>query len=426
MKQYPLIVIIGLIVAIFMLDLYTFRGIRLLTADMQPWIRSILFTGYWAFTAFLIPAILITALNFQSGYNHGYQLWVSFLVGITLLTVVSKAVFALFHGFGDMGYYAPRLVEVFQGSATAADSLPGPVMDRRTFVTRIGLAVAAIPFLSISYGMVRGKFNYRVISQTLSFSNLPAAFDGLRVVQISDMHLGSFNRNYGSVERGIDMINALEPDLILFTGDIVNNYAQETEGWQPVLSRLHARMGKYAVLGNHDYGDYGDWPDEASKAENARKIRDFLTDSGFRLLLNEAEMIAIGDDSIALVGVENWGLPPFKQYGNLQAAMRETGDAPFKLLLSHDPSHWDAEVIGQTDIDLTLAGHTHGAQFGVEVGNIKWSPVKMKYPRWAGLYEQGKQYLYVNRGFGFIGFPGRVGIAPEITLLQLETAAKAT
>ena len=248
------------------------------------------------------------------------------------------------------------------------------------------------------------------------------AFDGFKVVQISDMHIGSFHGHENQVKKAIELVNEQKPDLILFTGDLVNNFTEELNGWIPILSNLKAKYGMYSILGNHDYGDYYEWENEAEKAKNLNDLKQAHKNIGFRLLLNENEKISINNSEIAIVGVENWGLPPFPQYGNLNAAMNGSAEMPFKILMSHDPSHWDAEVIEKTDIDLTLSGHTHGMQFGIEIGNIKWSPVKYKYPRWAGLYKDKDQYLYVNRGFGYIGFPGRVGMPPEITLIELEKA----
>ena len=214
------------------------------------------------------------------------------------------------------------------------------------------------------------------------------------------------------------MANELNPDVIFFTGDLVNNYADETDGWLPLLSSLSAQMGTYSILGNHDYGLYREWPSEEAYAQNMTKLKQVQAEVGFRLLMNEQVPLERGGDRISLIGVENWGRPPFPQYGDLKMAMKGA-DAQFKVLLSHDPDHWNEHVLGKEDIDLTLSGHTHGMQFGVNLGNRKWSPVSQRYPRWGGLYQEGNQYLYVNTGFGFIGFPGRVGMPPEITLLEL-------
>jgi len=215
------------------------------------------------------------------------------------------------------------------------------------------------------------------------------------------------------------LINEQEPDLIFFTGDLVNNFAEETEDWAPVLKKMNAKMGKYSILGNHDYGDYSEWPSPEAKEKNLEEIKAFHKKMGFQLMLNENKSLKVNDEEIALIGVENWGKPPFPQHGDLDKAMEGVNPDSFKLLMSHDPSHWDAKVLGKTDINLTFSGHTHGMQFGIERIGIKWSPIQYRYPRWGGLYKESKQFLYVNRGFGYIGFPGRIGMPPEITVVEL-------
>jgi len=283
----------------------------------------------------------------------------------------------------------------------------------------MGYFLAAVPFASVLYGVTKGKFNYRIVHEKIRFANLPESFKGLKIVHISDMHLGSFRKKFEQIGKAVEMINEQEPDLIFFTGDLVNNFAEETEGWAPVLNKMKARLGKYSVLGNHDYGDYSEWNSPKEKAENLKAIKNFHKKIGFRLLLNESETITVNNEEIALLGVENWGKPPFPQHGDLKKAASKVNQAHFKILLSHDPSHWDAEVLTNTDIDLTFSGHTHGMQFGFERAGIKWSPIQYKYPRWGGLYNKHHQYLYVNRGLGFHGFPGRIGMPPEITVVTL-------
>ena len=249
---------------------------------------------------------------------------------------------------------------------------------------------------------------------------LPQNFNGLRIVQISDLHLGSFNYRYHILQRAINTINNLKPDFIFFTGDLVNNYAWELNGWENVLKTLTAQQGKYSVLGNHDYGDYSKWESEEERRRNFADIKDFHDKIGFKLLLNEAEIIVNKGEKIAIVGVENWGNPPFKQYGDLQKALKGVDAIGFKILLSHDPSHWSEEVVDKTNIALTLSGHTHGMQAGINIKNREWSPIKYKYKHWAGLYRLGHQFLYVSRGLGWMGFPGRLGMRPEITFIELE------
>ncbi len=288
------------------------------------------------------------------------------------------------------------------------------------FISEGAFVLSAIIFLTILYGITFGRFNFRIRRINLSFESLPDVFNGLIILQISDLHTGSLQGLQQKIMKAINLINAEKPDLILFTGDMVNDFAEELDGWEHVLQQLHAKYGKYSILGNHDYGDYYPWNDINEKQENINKIIEQEKRMGFRVLLNESEVIEKKGQKIAIIGVENWGLPPFKQHGNLSKAMSGLTDHCFKILLSHDPSHWDAEVAGKTNINLTLSGHTHGFQFGIRVGRFKWSPVKLMYPRWEGLHRSGNQFLNINTGLGYIGFPGRIGIPPEISVITLK------
>lgn len=278
----------------------------------------------------------------------------------------------------------------------------------------IGFAIAALNFLAILHGIFRGRWSWKVRTVELAFSNLPKSMDGVKLIQISDAHVGSFFNKTHKVQKAIDMINACRADYLLFTGDLVNNKAQEFRGWETLFSQIEVKKGKYSILGNHDYGDYVQWEYDHEKTANLQELIRMHQLIGWTPLLNESVELEPG---FWLLGVENWGGRRFRKSGKLEETLSKTG-AGFKLLLSHDPSHFDAQVI-HTDIDLTLSGHTHGMQFGIERFGIKWSPVSLVYPKWAGLYQVGKQYLYVNRGFGYLGFPGRVGIYPEITELIL-------
>ncbi len=293
---------------------------------------------------------------------------------------------------------------------------------RRKFVKNAGLVIAGIPFISMINGITFGKYAYQVRRVTLKFHNLPKSFHGFTIAQLSDIHSGSFD-NIEEVKKGVAMVNELQPDLIAFTGDLVNGKTTEVLPFIDVFKELKAKYGVYSTKGNHDYGIYRQWSTEEDRINDQLLMDDVHQQMGFKLLKNEHAFIEKNNEKIQLVGVENWGKPPFPQVGDLDKSIGNT-DADFKVLLSHDPSHWDEKVRPhKKQFDLTLSGHTHGMQFGVEIpGFIKWSPVKYRYPRWAGLYQEGNEYLYVNRGFGFIGFPGRVGIMPEITLITLETA----
>lgn len=282
--------------------------------------------------------------------------------------------------------------------------------------TYIGFGLAALMFLATLYGIVRGRWNWKVHTINLFFDDLPEDFDGKRIVQISDVHVGSFFNQYQRVKRAIEQINQLQPDYVFFTGDLVNNQASEMNGWEPVFKAIESKSGKFSILGNHDYGDYIPWENEQIKDKNLEKLIQVHEAIGFKPLLNDAVEL---DKNVWLLGVENWGKPPFRQSGDLHKTLAKVPEQAFKILLSHDPSHFDEQIKEATDIRLTLSGHTHGMQFGIERFGIKWSPVSLRYKKWAGLYQEGLQYLYVNRGFGYLGFPGRVGIYPEITEIIL-------
>jgi len=284
----------------------------------------------------------------------------------------------------------------------------------------VGVFFGFLPFFVIVYAVFKAVYRFKVYSVKIKSKLLPQNFSGVRVVHISDLHLGSFNYRYHILDRAIKTINDLNPDFIFFTGDLVNNYAWELNGWEQVLKQLTAKQGKYSVLGNHDYGDYSKWESEEERNNNFRDIKEFYAKIGFKLLLNESESIENNGEKIAIVGVENWGNPPFKQYGDLKKSLLNVNGIAYKILLSHDPSHWSEEVVDKTDITLTLSGHTHGMQAGINIRNKEWSPIKYKYGHWAGLYQVGLQYLYVTRGLGWMGFPGRLGMRPEITFIELE------
>ena len=292
---------------------------------------------------------------------------------------------------------------------------------RRKFISAIGLGIAALPFGALLYGMYKGKYNYKVLKYTMEYDDLPDAFDGYQITQISDVHSGSFD-NHEKVSYAIDLINEQKSDVLLFTGDMVNNKTEEMYPWKALFAKLEAKDGKFSVLGNHDYGDYVEWDSPEAKAANLEDLKNLQKEIGFDLLLNESRYLQKGDDRIALLGVENWGKGGFKKAGDLQKTKSVIAKDDFKILMSHDPSHWEAEVIPDDyHFHLTLSGHTHGMQFGIEIpGWFKWSPVKWRYKQWAGIYEEMGQYINVNRGFGFIGYPGRFGIWPEITVITLK------
>jgi predicted MPP superfamily phosphohydrolase len=419
MRSQAILFFLIFLVIFVAIDLYVYKGLKHVGSgseilNWQKWLPWV----YWGISGLMYFGVLAMMLGGRSFSDpSNYKYFYGFF-GFMILFFVPKLVFSVFHLAEDLIRAGNWMVNKM---SPTLEGLEGTGISRMKFISQTGLALAAIPFTGILYGMIQGRFNWRVFSHTLAFERLPKAFDGLKIVQISDIHIGSFFDNHKPVEKVIEKINSLEPDLIFFTGDLVNNYAKETEGWVPVFQKLKAKMGKYSILGNHDYGDYGQHASDEAKVANFEGVKQANRDMGFNLLLDESVKIEKDGESFDLIGVENWGVG-FHQMGDLNKAIEKVDPDAFKILLSHDPSHWDAQV-KETDIELTLSGHTHGMQFGVEIGSFKWSPVKYRYPRWAGLYSEGEQYIHVNRGFGYIGFPGRVGINPEITLIELQSKA---
>jgi predicted MPP superfamily phosphohydrolase len=402
-------------IAIWLLvDLYVFQAVK--TAYTGPKAVYIHY-AYWAFDILLMLILIyVGATGKMAG---GPPKGGSYLMGLAILSLAPKIIVMPFLLIED-------IVRLLQGGYVGVQKLRNAVgseglsyWPRRKFVSQIALGVAAIPFVGTAWGMIKGKYEYRVHKIKIAFKDLPEAFHGFKITQLSDIHSGSFD-NPQAVKHGIDMANAQKSDLIVFTGDLVNNVATEMNDWIDHFSQLSAPMGKFSILGNHDYGDYVQWPSEEAKQSNFEALKHVHKQIGFRLLLNESVHIEKDGQKIALLGVENWGKRGFVKHGDLDKAISNIGDEEFKILLSHDPSHWEEKTVPhQKHIHLTMAGHTHGMQFGIEIPGIKWSPVKYIYKQWAGLYEKAGQYIYVNRGFGFLGFPGRVGILPEITVIEL-------
>ena len=339
-------------------------------------------------------------------------------IGFFFSLIVVKILLLLFFLFEDVFRFLEHMFNVLR-SFIRADKKTISRPGRRGFIRQAGLIFAGIPFTSMLYGITKGKYDFRVKKVKLAFDNLPKAFEGYKILHISDIHSGSFDSREAIMD-GITLINQQEADVVLFTGDLVNNDSREILPFIEDFKTLKAPNGVYSVLGNHDYGDYKKWDSVQAKQENMELLYQYQKEMGFQLLNNENTLITKGEDAIGIYGVENWGNPPFPQKGDLDLALSGEEDVGFKVLLSHDPTHWDKKVVSHpVHFDLTLSGHTHGMQFGVDIPGFKWSPIKYIYPQWAGLYAKGKQYLYVNRGFGFLGFPGRVGIWPEITLIEL-------
>jgi len=407
-----------LLLVFFAIDIYAFRLLYRWKRYKKP-AKSIV-RLYWA--AAILVYLMVIALNLY-GFADADPGLRNLAIGYSGLLFFTKLVTLPFLLIDDVLGFFHWLFRKITGKTEKKRIISDPArsISRSEFLTRMAVVAAGLPFLSMGYGMLRGAYNYQVRNVRLKFANLPAAFHGVRIVQLSDIHSGSF-ADREAVERGIQLVIDEKPDYIFFTGDLVNNSTAEVLPWMKAFSQLQAPGGTYSILGNHDYGDYHQWPDEAAKKQNLIQMHQAHAAMGWRLLLNEGTLLEKDGQTIGLLGVENWGSRGrFSQYGQLEKAAAEIENQPFTILLSHDPTHFEMEVQGKKDIDLTLSGHTHGMQFGVEIpGYIKWSPASWIYPYWAGLYSFGKQHLYVNRGFGFIGYPGRVGILPEITVITLE------
>ena len=400
---------------LILLDVYVFQAVKHVSRDASERTRLIVHATYWV----IAVATVLTIISFpylpalqNSKVFRNYVFAV--LVGLLLAKIIASAIFLT----DDIRRGITWLISLIKPSAVPQAATEDGIT-RSTFFSWLGFGLGGTLFGTMLYGF-SNKYNYQIKRIPLSFTNLPAAFKGLKIVHISDIHSGSF-QNKAAVNKGIDMILKEQPDVILFTGDLVNDRHEEMHDYIDVFSRLKAPLGVYSTLGNHDYGDYVQWPSPEVKRQNLEKLKDIHGQMGWRLLMNEHVALRKDSDAIALIGIENWGAKGnFAKYGKMQDAYPGSEQYPFKILMSHDPSHWDAQVRTQySDIDLTLAGHTHGMQFGIENPYFKWSPVQWMYKQWAGLYEEGKQKLYVNRGFGFIGYPGRVGIMPEITVIEL-------
>jgi predicted MPP superfamily phosphohydrolase len=407
-----------MIVLMILLDIYVFQAVKIIATPANGRTRTIIYACYWILS---IAAIVVLLILPYLHFAHQEKILRTTIFAIVLGLFFAKLIAALFFLIDDVR----RGVQWVVGKLSSSNNVTGEnvaddeKISRSVFLSWAGMIAGGGLFATLLNGF-GNKYQYQVKNIPLSYSNLPAAFRGLKIVHISDIHSGSL-MDKKAVLKGIEKIMLQKPDLILFTGDMVNNTATEMEGLMDVFSRLNAPMGVYSTLGNHDYGDYVQWATTEEKSANLDRLKQIHAEMGWRLLMNEHIVLERGDDKIALLGIENWSAKArFPKYGNMARAYAGAAAYPFKILMSHDPSHWDAEVRTKySDVDLMLSGHTHGMQFGVELPGFKWSPVQYMYEQWAGLYEKGAQKLYVNRGYGFIGYPGRVGIMPEITVLEL-------
>lgn len=399
-----------------LLDVYFFQIIKLLTNNAPPKTRTIIHIAYWILSASVVVLLfLLPYLNLDQ-LRKGLR---STVFAVLFGFFIFKLFACVFFLIDDIRRGIQWLFgKVFYANSEAGNPQASPHISRSLFLSWLGIAFGGTLFSTLIYGF-SNKYNYHVKRIPVRFPNLPPAFKGMKVVQISDIHSGSFT-DKEAVKKGIGKIMALKPDLILFTGDLVNNKADEIEPYLDVFDKLRAPLGVYSIFGNHDYGDYVHWENPDQRQENIENLKDMHAKLGWRLLWDEHVPIEKDGQQFALIGVQNWSaLRNFARYGNLKKAYAGAENYPFKILMSHDPTHWDAEIRPKFgDIDLTLSGHTHGFQFGVEIPGFRWSPVQYVYEQWAGLYTKGKQAIYVNRGYGFLGYPGRVGILPEITLLE--------
>ena len=402
---------------IFLLDLYVFQALKTVSQQGSERARQGVFIIYWA-VSFLTIATMLSFPYIQ--FLQTSKLFRNYVFAILMGLFLAKLIGSLFFIADDVRRGALLLMnKIFPLSGAQYMVTEGQGIPRSTFLSWLGLGLGGTLFGTLLFGF-GNKYNYQVKKIKLKFNNLPDAFKGMRMVHISDIHSGSF-QDIRAVNKGIDLILKQQVDLIVFTGDLVNDRATEMGSYQNSFGRLTAPLGVFSTLGNHDYGDYVQWPTAQAKIDNLEALKKVHANMGWRLLMNEHVVLEKNGEKIALLGIENWGAKArFPKYGKMDLAYPGTENIPFKILLSHDPSHWDAQILPEyPGIDLMLSGHTHGMQFGIENPYFKWSPVQWMYKQWAGLYEQGKQKLYVNRGYGFIGYPGRVGILPEITVIEL-------
>ena len=399
------IILIGIFIIYFLLTFYASRSLK--TLKVPRWVE-------WLFWLITIGVVIHLLYHW---FCRGKVVW-SAPQQYAVAGLLTWLIICLFVTLPLLLEDITRLIKAIFRKPTNASRIPS----RRKFVSTLGWGLAAIPFASILYSIFKGKYNYKVWKYTLYFDNLPKAFDGYRITQISDIHCGSFD-NYEKICYGVELINSQKSDVILFTGDLVNNLANEVDNWKSLFATLQAPDGVFSIMGNHDYGDYSSWETPEAKQQNLEHLFQLQKQMGWQLLLNKHCYLERNGEKIALIGVENWGHGRFSKYGDLNKAMEGVNTEDFKILMSHDPTHWQEIVLPENkDIQLTLSGHTHGMQCGIEIpGWLKWSPSQYIYKYWGGMYEEDGKYLNVNRGFGYHAFPGRLGVWPEITVIELKT-----
>jgi len=410
---FPLIIFLAV-------DFYFFQSIKTISADYSQSSRSLTTKIYWGISIFSMLSAIILLIAYQNQLIN--RTLFAYVMCVIFIVFASKLVGSVFLVVDDILRLFKWIASFFQNPGIT-NNPSAHTISRAKFLSYAGITLATIPFTSMIYGMVKTAFDFKVRKAAVTISGLPNAFEGLKIVQISDIHSGSFF-NGNAFENAVEIINDLKPDVIFFTGDLVNDKTAEALPYIDIWKKLNAPMGIFSIVGNHDYGDYITWPSDEAKQENFEQLKRLHKDMGWDLLLNENRVLEKNGERIAIMGVENWGATlRFPRKGDIEKAKDGIEDIPVKLLLSHDPSHWEAKVIdAHPDIKLTFSGHTHGFQFGIEIPGFKWSPSQYVYPQWAGLYSKGDQHIYVNRGLGFLGYLGRVGIKPEITLIELKSS----
>ncbi|MEJ2003505.1 MAG: metallophosphoesterase [Cyclobacteriaceae bacterium] len=414
------VVIAIILVILFLIDIYVYQAISHVMRNVSSTWQTVAKTVYWVITGAAFIAIL--------HYNFGDpDLWKgssrSIVFTAIFIVYFSKVFAGLFLVVDDLIRLGKWVARIFESGGSSVSE--GQTITRSEFLTKSALIAGTVPLLTMTYGIVSGAHDYRIRRKTIHLPNLPEDFDGLTIAQISDIHSGSFF-NKTAVQGGVDMLISEKPDMVFFTGDLVNNETSEVRDYIPIFGKIKAPLGVYSVTGNHDYGDYRSWSSQKEKQQNFEDLKEAHKLMGYDLLMNENRILGKEGSKIAIIGVENWGAGRFSTYGDIDKAYSGSEEAAVKLLLSHDPSHWDAQVRPKyPDVDITFAGHTHGFQFGVEWGDFRWSPAQYAYKQWAGLYTKENQHLYVNRGYGYIGYPGRIGIPPEITILTLKRGSNA-
>lgn len=397
-----------------LIDYYVFQVVKVVVKNSIPNYKKIIYLLYWLLTAFTFFSLMV--FNMLDGEK--YFTLRSILITAFFINLTSKITASFFVVADDIRRF---VIWAYNRIMNNGKSVPigQNSISRSDFLSKSALIVGAIPIGVFSFGIISSAYDYRIRKKIIYLPDLPKSFDGIRIAQLSDIHSGSLY-NKTAVKGGIDMLLAEKPDVLFFTGDLINNQSNELKEYQSIFSKAQAPLGVYSILGNHDYGDYKSWASPQAKQQDFKNLIQSHKDMGWDILLDENRYLVISGERIGIIGVQNWGVGRFPKYGNLSKAYGKI-EADIKILLSHDPSHWDAQVRPQhSDINLTLSGHTHGFQFGVEIGNFRWSPSQWMYKQWADLYQENNQYLYVNRGFGFLGYPGRVGILPEITILELK------